>query len=189
MFILVTPMSLSGAERPRPGVTGHSHSRSASSSRSSRPKVASLSILLWRWHVCSIFSLLMSFRSRMSCLARCWSCRRISVCKKREGNKCGNWNIVLTFKIIMFFCAFFPKDVWMEMSQTKVTILFLVRGLCVKCLQPHSVWAWVDLYHCLFVSSVRAYVHCGWMCRVIQQSTNPWVTVNHALLTWMNLDK
>lgn len=84
MFILVTPMSLSGAERPRPGVTGHSNSRSDSSSRSSRPKVASLSILRCRWHVCSIFSLLMSLRSRMSCLASCWSCRRMSVWGKRN---------------------------------------------------------------------------------------------------------
>lgn len=84
MFILVTPISLSGAERPRPGVTGHSHNRSDSSSRSSRPKVASLSIRRCRWHVCSIFSLLMSLRSRMSCLASCWSCKRISVCKRED---------------------------------------------------------------------------------------------------------
>ncbi|TNN82565.1 hypothetical protein EYF80_007083 [Liparis tanakae] len=79
MFILVTPMSRSGAERPRPGVTGHSHSRSDSSSRSSRPKVASLSIRRCRRHVCSIFSSWMSPRSRMSCIASCWSCRRMSV--------------------------------------------------------------------------------------------------------------
>lgn len=84
MFILVTPMSRSGAERPRPGVTGHSQSRSDSSSRSSRPKVASLSIRRCRWHVCSIFSLLMSFRRRMSCLASCWSCKRMSVCERKR---------------------------------------------------------------------------------------------------------
>lgn len=78
MFILVTPMSLSGVERLKELTRGKSQKRSESSSRSSSSYVASLSMRWWRWQVCSIFSLLMSLRRRMSCLASCWSCRRIS---------------------------------------------------------------------------------------------------------------
>lgn len=81
MFILVTPMRRRGADNPNPGVTGLSHRRSESSSCSSRPNVASLSIRRCRWHVCSIFSLLISPRRRMSWRASCWSCKRISICK------------------------------------------------------------------------------------------------------------
>lgn len=66
MFILVTPIRRRGADSPNPGVTGLSHRRSESSSCSSRPNVASLSIRRCRWHVCSIFSLLISPRRRMS---------------------------------------------------------------------------------------------------------------------------
>lgn len=84
MFILVTPMSLSGLERLKELTRGKSQKRSASSSLSSSSYVASLSMRWWRWQVCSIFSLLMSLRSRMSCLASCWSCRRISAWNTRR---------------------------------------------------------------------------------------------------------